>query len=53
MFAATQSVSFGTLEERLKDVNFFPESCWGTILRSLNQDEIDILSDQVTFLLFH
>jgi hypothetical protein len=40
MFAATQSVSFGTLEERLKDVNFFPESCWGTILRSLNQDKL-------------
>ena len=53
MLAAAESVSFGTEEERLKDLNFFPESCWGTMLRSMPQEEIDILSEQVTLLFFH
>jgi hypothetical protein len=53
MFSGIESVSFGTEADRLKDSNYFPESCWGTILRSMRQEEIDILSDQVTLLLFH
>ena len=53
MLAGAESVSFGMEEERATDLNFFPESCWGTILHSMPQEEIDILSDQVSLLFFH
>jgi hypothetical protein len=40
-------VSFAPREERSLDLNFFPKKCWGSILASMDQDEMEILSDQV------
>jgi len=42
-----EEVTFLPLDVRKQDANFFPTQCWGTILASMDQDEMDILSDQV------